>query len=344
MRDDKRKVTAQTLWSVLLVAATAITSIHAGCERLDDIASEENIRKALIASIPEFVELQRQLNRALAGRLPHTLRRRPQRLAIDLTLIPDHGEPFRDESEVDRSQAKDGTSHFHASATADVILKGQRFTVALTAVATGEAMKDVLQRLLRQARSVGVQARLVLLDRGFSSGDVIRSLQAARQPFLMPAVIRGKKTNDPRGPSGPRVFAAMKRSGWFESTITSGSKRTATVSICVSCRNYRGPVEAARALGPDLRVLGRGWPVVRVDPRDLPDEIRDRVELSTDEPGSRSDDDPASGIAAAVRGAGVAAAQQVAMAPLRGAVDPSARRAFDPAGAAEAAGDAPLAT
>lgn len=114
MRDYKRKVSAQTLWAVLLVAATGITSIHACCGRLDDIASEETIRKALIASIPEFVELQRQLNRALAGRLPRTLTRRSQRLAIDLTLIPYHGQHFRDENEVYRSLAKQGTSHFHA--------------------------------------------------------------------------------------------------------------------------------------------------------------------------------------------------------------------------------------
>jgi hypothetical protein len=240
IRDYKRKVTARTLWAILLVAATGVTSIHASCERLEDIASEETIRKALIASLPEFAELQRQLNRALAGRLPRALRRRSQRLAIDLTLIPYHGEPFRDESEVYRSQAKQGTSHFHAYATAYVILAGQRFTVALTAVAKGEPMKDVLQRLLKQARSVGVKARLVLLDRGFYGVEVIRYLQAARQPFLMPVVIRGLKASDPRGPSGTRVFAAMRRSGWFEYTVTGGSKRTATVSICVSCRNYRG--------------------------------------------------------------------------------------------------------
>jgi putative transposase len=101
-------------------------------------------------------------------------------------------------------------------------------------------MKDVVQRLLKQASSLGVKPRLLLLDRGFYSVDVIRYLQAARYPFLMPVVIRGLKTDDPRGPSGTRVFAAMKRSGWFAYTVTSGVKRTATVSICVSCRNYRG--------------------------------------------------------------------------------------------------------
>ncbi len=240
LRDYKRKVSAPTLWAVLLVAAAGVTSIHAACGHLDDLASEETIRKALYASLPAFAELQRQLNRALAGRLPRALRRRPQRLAIDLTLIPYHGEHFRDPKEVYRGLAKDGTSHFHAYATAYVVLKGQRFTVALTAVTKGEPLKAVVQRLLRQARSVGVKVRLVLLDRGFYSVDVIRYLEAARYPFLMPVVIRGLKPDDPRGPTATQVFAARKRSGWFEHTVKSGTKRTARVSICVCCRNYRG--------------------------------------------------------------------------------------------------------
>jgi putative transposase len=240
LRDHKRTVTAPTLWAVLLVAAADVTSIHAACGRLDGLASEETIRQALYAGLPEFAALQRQLNGALAGRLPRALRRRRQRLAIDLTLVPYHGVPFREEAEVYRGLAKDGTSHFHAYATAYVILKGQRFTVALTAVAKGEPLKEVVGRLLKQARSAGVKPRLLLLDRGFYSVDVIRYLQAARYPFLMPVVIRGRKADDPRGPGGTRVFAVMKRSGWFAYTVTGGTKRTTRVSICVSCRNDRG--------------------------------------------------------------------------------------------------------
>jgi Transposase DDE domain len=242
LSDYKRKVPARALWAVLLVAAADVTSIHAACARLDGLASEETIRKALYASLPGFAALQRRLNGALAGRLPKALRRRRQRLAIDLTLIPYHGEHFRDPKEVYRGLAKAGTSHFHAYATAYVVLRGQRFTVALTAVARGEPLKGVVQRLLAQARSVGVKPRLVLLDRGFYAADVIRYLQAARYPFLMPAVVRGRKPEDPRGPSGTRVFAAMKRSGWFAYRVTGGARRekTARVSICVSCRNYRG--------------------------------------------------------------------------------------------------------
>ena len=88
LRDYKRKATAPTLWAVLLVAAAEAASIHAACAHLDGLPAEETIRQALYASLPEFAALQRRLNRALAGRLPKALRRRPQRLAIDLTLIP----------------------------------------------------------------------------------------------------------------------------------------------------------------------------------------------------------------------------------------------------------------
>ena len=116
-----------------------------------DAPSDETARKALLATLPDYAVLQRQLNAALAGHLPKTLRKHLQRLAIDLTLIPYHGKPFRDLNEIYRGQAKSGTSHFHAYATAYVVRKGQRYTVALTGVKKGESLKDVVQRLLRQA-------------------------------------------------------------------------------------------------------------------------------------------------------------------------------------------------
>jgi putative transposase len=149
----------------------------------------------------------------LAGRLPRPLRRRPQRLAIDLTLIPYHGDHFRDPAEVYRSLARDGTSHSHLYATAYVVLPGRRFTVALTAVTKGEPLKGVVRRLLRQARSVGVRPRRRLLDRGFYSVGVIRYLQAARCPFLMPARLRGKTADDP---GDPRFRSRVVRYAGFE--------------------------------------------------------------------------------------------------------------------------------
>src|SRR5438270_12577528 len=160
-QDYKRKTSAPVLWSLLLAAAARITSLSDACQRLRDAPSDETARKALLATLPDYAILQRQLNAALAGHLPKVLRKHLQLLAIDLTLIPYHGQPFRDLDEFYRGHAKDGTSHFHAYATAYVVRKGQRYTVALTGVRKGESLKDVVQRLLRQAASVGIRPSLL---------------------------------------------------------------------------------------------------------------------------------------------------------------------------------------
>jgi putative transposase len=240
-KDYKRKTSAPILWSLLLAAAARITSLSDACGRLNDVPSDETARKALLATLPDYATRQRQLNAALAGHLPKTLRRHLQRLAIDLTLIPYHGQPFHDINEVYRSQARSGTSHFHAYATAYIVRKGQRYTVALTGVTKGEALKDVVQRLLRQAAGVGIRPKLLLLDRGFYSVAVVRYLQAARVPFLMPVVCHGRSPKHRNGPSGSYLFRTWKKSGWSTYTLTEAKTgRTATVSICVKCRNYHG--------------------------------------------------------------------------------------------------------
>jgi putative transposase len=155
-------------------------------------------------------------------------------------VIPYHGEPLHDPAEVYRGQAKDGTSHFHAYATASVVRHGRRYTVALSGVRKGEPLKDVIQRRLRQAARVGIRPRLLLLDRGFYSVAVVRYLQRAPYPFLMPLVCHGRSPQQRGGPTGSYVFRTWKTSGWSRHTLTDAKERTATVSICVKCRNDRG--------------------------------------------------------------------------------------------------------
>lgn len=101
-------------------------------------------------------------------------------------------------------------------------------------------MVEVLKRLLHLVRQTGIRPRLLLLDRGFGSRPVIRYLYQACYPFIMPVVRRGRGVDDPRGPSGTQVFAEIKRSGWHTYTLTNPDQQTATVRICVHCRNGQG--------------------------------------------------------------------------------------------------------
>lgn len=244
LNDYSRRTTVQVVFHVLFFAAATLTSIYAACQRLRDAPCDDTLLKALLATLPHYAELQRRVNRALAGTLPKALKNRKKRqrvrLAIDLTLIPYHGEPETDEKEIYRSKAKDGTSHFHAYASAYVVLAGERFTVALSPVEKNEKMEVVTKRLMGLARKAGIRPKLLLLDRGFYSVGVIRYLQAARVPFLMPAIARGRKPTQERPATGIRAFQLWKKGGWGTHTLHDGKKRKATVRICVYCGNYRG--------------------------------------------------------------------------------------------------------
>ena len=222
LKDHGPKTTAAALLALLCYAAARITSLGAACKALLHAPGYQASHDALLATLPKINELQRRLNRALQGDLPHALRRRRQPLAIDLHLVPYHGSHLHDEDEVYRGPAKSGTSHFHAYATAYVIRKGQRFTVALAYVRKGQPLRDVVRDLLRQAAKAGVRPRYLLLDRGFWGVGVLR------------------KADHPKGPGGTRVFHLAKRSGWGRYTLQDKDKRRVTVSICVKCRNRRG--------------------------------------------------------------------------------------------------------
>lgn len=87
------KCTSNMVIQVLLMAAARVTSIFAACRELTDAPSDQTIRNALTASLPERSELERRLNRSLATQLPKALFRKARMIAVDLTLLPYHGQP-----------------------------------------------------------------------------------------------------------------------------------------------------------------------------------------------------------------------------------------------------------
>jgi len=234
----KGKVTATILLTVLFAAAARVSSISETCRRLAGAPDETTYATALYAELFCLEQLKRKVNAAFRAHLPRAPRRqhkRPLRVIIDLTLLPYYGRHPLDSREIYRSQRKAGTHSFFAYATAYVRLHGQRFTLAVTPVTRSERLKDVLQELLHLVSKAGLRPGLLLLDRGFYQAEIIRYLQQARRPFLMPVTCHGRDADHPKGPSGSKVFKLMKKSGWFEHTVGDAKKGRvrATVSICV---------------------------------------------------------------------------------------------------------------
>lgn len=239
LSDYKRNCSAHTLLMIVFVACARLTSLFAAARDLRQAPSPETTRKALLANLPTIDVLERRLNNALRATIPPRRGQR-QRLAIDLTLIPYHGTHHTNTNELYRGQVKGGTSHFHAYASAYLIGKGQRVTVAVSYVRAGEDLASVLKRLLGTVRLAGIGPSLVLLDRGFYSVSVIGYLQAARVPFLMPVPIRGRTKDHPKGPGGTRVFDYWRASGFGRHRLTQTGGTSASVGIVVHCRNRAG--------------------------------------------------------------------------------------------------------
>lgn len=273
------KCTASTLLQILLMAAARVASIFAVCRDLADAPSDQTIRNALGAALPEMPELQRRLNRALGTKLPKALWRKARMIAIDLVLIPYHGQPAHDVREIYRSAPRSGTTHFHAYATLAVLHKGHRYTLALISVQHGAAMKDVVQKLLATVRRRGLKIKLVLLDKGFFSVAVISYLKRAGHGFIIPAVPRGRKPKPPKQPTGLRRLLTAE-DGYYSHLLTSnvGRKRRSTqVAICVASKDY-----LHRKTGQPRRkkLLFAVWKV-RLAPSDIRETYRKRFGIET---------------------------------------------------------------
>jgi hypothetical protein len=245
--------------------------------------SHETARKALYDNLPDDPDLlRRRLEAALGACISRPLRRhlraKKHRVACDYTLIPYHGLPQTDPDEIVRGQAKSGATHFHAYATAYLVLEGQRFTLALRWVKADDEIETVLRELLRRCAQLGVKPKLVLLDRGYWKVRVIRYLQAARCPFAMPVITRGRKEDHPEGPSGTRVFQTWKKGGFSEYVLReTGKGMKARVKIAVYVRYRKG----RRGKKGKQRLAYAFWGWQPKDVRGLHQEYRRRFGIET---------------------------------------------------------------
>lgn len=273
------KCTASTLLRILLIAAARTVSIFAACRDLADAPTDPTIRNALEASLPDISELERRLNLSLGTRLPKALFRKSRRIAIDLTLIPYHGQPYHDKKEIYRSVPKSGTTHFHAYATAAVIHKGHRYTLALLHVEYSQKMKEVVQRLLKIIRKRGVKVRYLLLDKGFFSVEVMTYLKRAKLGFIIPAIVRGRKPKGRKKATGLRAIR-KKKNGYYRHTLQGkigGKSRTTRMTICVTSKSYTHKKTGKRRTKKLMYAISK----VRLTPREIREMYRTRFGIET---------------------------------------------------------------
>lgn len=234
----------ELLTQLLVRACCQLRSLSAVVAEAANVPCLQSIRNALSSSLPkQAADFLPSATRALQSRLPKSLFRRPQTMAIDLHLRPYYGD--KKTKGIYRGQSKASTKKFFAYATLLVIRRGQSFTVGLTPVANREPQTDMLQRLLKQAEQAGLRVRRLLLDRGFYGATTIKWLQDRSISFIMPVIRRGKSGSKKADCTGTSQFFVKNRRGWEKYTWKSrrdrGRKKqpafTVTVDICMVPRS-----------------------------------------------------------------------------------------------------------
>ncbi len=90
---------------------------------------------------------------------------------------------------------KQGTKWFFSYATAVLLHKRRRYTVALCPVQAKTKPHEIVQTLLDQIAAQGLKIRGVALDSAFDSGDTLLLLQARRLAYTVPLRRKGNTRN-----------------------------------------------------------------------------------------------------------------------------------------------------
>ena len=191
---EKTRISPEEAWQILTYASVTQQTVEAACDGLPDAPSANRLREVLLPALPSLPKLQGQLNRVLGQQLHPSLfkKKRPFQFAIDLTLIPYHGQAHTQADEVMRGEAKSGTTHFHGYATLSLVHDKRRYTLILVFVRLGQTMAEVVRHLLDRLKRLDFKVRRLYLDAGFCSVAVLKTLRRRRMLFLLPIPLRGK--------------------------------------------------------------------------------------------------------------------------------------------------------
>ena len=106
-------------------------------------------------------------------------------LTIDKHLIPFTGTDRHNDSLVVSGKPKGGTSQFETYATVQVVTEKQLPTISVVRVIEDMSKIEFVRKLLSESKKLGLKKPLLLMDREFSSVDVMRFLDECGERFLM---------------------------------------------------------------------------------------------------------------------------------------------------------------
>ena len=189
-------VSVDHLLDLLLLMAASTASLYATVRRFFSF-SHQTASLAVKANLPERQNIG-WLTRGLVTALYEVAafsrkdRHRNWMAAIDTHLVPYYGTPTPD---LVGGPKKQGTKWFFCYATAVLLHKRRRYTIALEPVFPKTQPHEIVRVLLDQIAAKGLKIRGVTLDSGFDSGETLLLLQERNLAYSVPMRRKGTGSN-----------------------------------------------------------------------------------------------------------------------------------------------------
>jgi len=186
---NNAEIDTEDFYEVLVGACADGTSISELCEASDDSPHKNTVlyhlrEKFDLASVERVGNAL--LQKDVLGILPEQVE-----VVADLHLRPYYG----DEDETDglyHSEAKRGTTAFHAYATLYARVKNKRYTLTVRRLVDGDTASSVLAEFLGILDGLDLSVKVVYLDREFYDSKCLTLLQAHNHAYVMPIIRWGK--------------------------------------------------------------------------------------------------------------------------------------------------------
>jgi putative transposase len=209
--------TMQT-FDLLLKAVAEGSSLAAVCADSCGVVDSNTLRAQVNTALPvsSLRQQEAEMNAALQACIPDGMPRGGLEVAIDTHDEPFYGKTPELRAYTCKTRAKDGTTRFFRIASAYVIWREVRLTLALTYVLAEDTLPHVVAKLLTRLKPIGLHATVLYLDKGFCSGEVIGYLQQTGQAAILACPIRGKQ-------GGIRALCQGRGSFTTDYTFTNGT-------------------------------------------------------------------------------------------------------------------------
>lgn len=218
-------VSVADLLDLLLMMAASAASLFAVVQRFFGF-SHETASRAVKANLPDSDQLVQGLLQALhdTAQFSRQDRRRRWLMAIDTHYKPYYGQrtPF-----VVGGPRKQGTKWFFGYATAVLLHKGRRYTIALCPLVPKTKPHEIVRTLLEQIAAKGLKIRGVVLDSAFDSGETLLLLLQQDLAYTVPLRRKGN-TRNPRN----RLFEGRhKQVRWTQWNVKDTRRQVSTRTV-----------------------------------------------------------------------------------------------------------------